>query len=379
MVGRRGVSAVYRKVFLVLMVSAHKTAEVLLLTGAGFTKSFGGYLSSEMWAAIFNQPEIKKYPGLRKALLSDPNLDYESVYDKVLSQSETAPRYTDDEKHAFSRAVFNTYAAMHEEICGPSSPGATQGEIAWKSFFARFGGTTGVRGFFFTLNHDLFVEEYFKLTTVSRRSIRDAVQLSIPGTIASSWYNGRLYKDILNGRKMTLPTADKVEGYRDQFDKPSSDNFVYVKLHGSYGWVSQTENDVMIIGHAKSELLKREPLLCWYLSLFEKVINEPDRRLVVIGYGFRDAHINELLWQAVHRGLRLYVVSPKEAMEFKEVLDALKQKVTIKGRQSYTSGEILWSGLDGYCKGQVTDFYDVKQSDLTPKGKAFLGGLGLYP
>lgn len=364
------------------MASAHKTAEVLLLTGAGFTKSFGGYLSSEMWAAIFNQPEIKKYPGLRKALLSDPNLDYESIYDKVLSQSETAPQYTDDEKRVFSRAVFNAYAAMHEEICGPSSPGAMQGEIAWKSFFARFGGTAGVRGFFFTLNHDLFVEEYFKSTTVSRRSIRDAVRLSIPGTKTSSWYNGQLYRDILNGRKMPLPTADKVEGYKSKFDQPSDDNFVYVKLHGSYGWVSHTGSDVMIIGHAKSELLKREPLLKWYLSLFEKVINEPDRKLVVIGYGFRDAHINELLWQAVHRsGLRLHVVSPKEPKEFKDTIDALKQKVTINGRQSHTLGEILWSGLDGYCKGQVTDtdFYDVKRSDLTSKGKAFLGGLGLYP
>jgi len=270
---------------------------------------------------------------------------------------------------------------MHEEICGPNSLGKTQGEIAWKSFFARFGGTTGVRGFFFTLNHDLFVEEYFKLTTVSRRSINNvAVRLSIPGTIPSRWYNGQLYKDILNGRKMALPTADKTEEYKGTFDEPSDDDFVYVKLHGSYGWVSHTGSDVMIIGHAKSELLKREPLLRWYLSLFEDVINEPNRKLVVIGYGFRDAHINELLWQAVHgSGLRLHVVSPKEPKEFKDVIDALKQKVTINGRQSHTLGEVLWSGVDGYWKGQVTDFYDVKQSDLTPKGKAFLGGLGLYP
>lgn len=178
---------------------------------------------------------------------------------------------------------------------------------------------------------------------------------------------------------MALPTADKTEGYKGKFDEPNDDNFVYVKLHGSYGWVSHTGSDVMIIRHAKSELLKREPLLCWYLSLFEDVINEPNRKLVVIGYGFRDAHINELLWQAVHgSSLRLHVVSPKEPKEFKDVINALKQKVTINGRQSHTLGEVLWSGVGGYYKGQVTDFYDVKQSDLTPKGKAFLRGLGLY-
>ena len=31
----------------------------VLLTGAGFTKTFGGYLASEMWATILNQPEIQ--------------------------------------------------------------------------------------------------------------------------------------------------------------------------------------------------------------------------------------------------------------------------------------------------------------------------------
>jgi hypothetical protein len=30
----------------------------VLLTGAGFTKTFGGYLASEMWATILNQPEV---------------------------------------------------------------------------------------------------------------------------------------------------------------------------------------------------------------------------------------------------------------------------------------------------------------------------------
>jgi hypothetical protein len=31
-----------------------QSSENILLTGAGFTKNFGGLLASEMWAEIFN-------------------------------------------------------------------------------------------------------------------------------------------------------------------------------------------------------------------------------------------------------------------------------------------------------------------------------------
>lgn len=31
-----------------------KGNNLLLLTGAGFTKNFGGYLGEEMWAKVFN-------------------------------------------------------------------------------------------------------------------------------------------------------------------------------------------------------------------------------------------------------------------------------------------------------------------------------------
>ena len=44
-------------------------AKTILLTGAGFTKTFGGFLGSEMWAAIFNQPEVGEDNKLREYML----------------------------------------------------------------------------------------------------------------------------------------------------------------------------------------------------------------------------------------------------------------------------------------------------------------------
>jgi hypothetical protein len=31
-------------------------SEIVLFTGAGFTKNFGGFLAKEMWSKIFNNP-----------------------------------------------------------------------------------------------------------------------------------------------------------------------------------------------------------------------------------------------------------------------------------------------------------------------------------
>jgi hypothetical protein len=54
---------------------------MLLLTGAGFTKTFGGYLASEMWATILNQPEVQNSPELLKGMRDLENLDYEMYYE----------------------------------------------------------------------------------------------------------------------------------------------------------------------------------------------------------------------------------------------------------------------------------------------------------
>jgi hypothetical protein len=53
----------------------------VLLTGAGFTKTFGGYLASEMWATILNQPEVQNSPELLKGMRDLENLDYEMYYE----------------------------------------------------------------------------------------------------------------------------------------------------------------------------------------------------------------------------------------------------------------------------------------------------------
>lgn len=129
-----------------------------------------------------------------------------------------------------------------------------------------------------------------------------------------------------------------------------------------------------MIGHAKTEIIKKEPLLRWYLSLFEEVLREPERNLVVIGYGFGDEHINAVIADAIREcGLRLYVISPKQPRDFREMLSPVNSFV-----ERFTPrGDDLWQGLFGYYRASVTDLYQEDSLQFTPLGQTLIRNLKL--
>lgn len=93
-------------------------AKTILLTGAGFTHNFGGYLASGMWALILNQPGIRKYPKLRGPMLKEMN--YETIYDEVLRGQEYD---NGPERAALQEAIQNAYQQLHafhsvQSCCG---------------------------------------------------------------------------------------------------------------------------------------------------------------------------------------------------------------------------------------------------------------------
>lgn len=83
--------------------------EQVLLTGAGFSKPFGGYLASEMWAVLFNKLNTEITRNVRAILRGE--MDYELVYDSVLSGN-----FTDVEKKRFADALLEAYGALDRSI-----------------------------------------------------------------------------------------------------------------------------------------------------------------------------------------------------------------------------------------------------------------------
>ncbi len=90
-----------------------KSKEVIILTGAGFTNNFGGFLAKDMWAAIFNSPSIQGSKKLKELLLQDDE-DYESIYSRVL----TRDNFTEEEKFSIKQAVEGAYKNLDDTIKG---------------------------------------------------------------------------------------------------------------------------------------------------------------------------------------------------------------------------------------------------------------------
>lgn len=329
-----------------------KPAKAVLLTGAGFTHTFGGYLASEMWAVILSQPEIRKNEALRSLILEE--LNYETLYQRVLSGDSASL------KDELTAAIRRAYLDLHDVIFRSETAGTV-----CQHFISRFvrRSETNIRAFFFTLNQDLWVERFYT---------HGDPLLKIPGLECRHWFNGQLRAVLTPEMRVLLPDETSVERIEKSFWDKSSERFAYIKLHGSYGWIGRDGQEVMVIGNTKTDVIRKEPLLRWYLSLFKEVLQQPERYLLVIGYGFRDQHINDVIADAINsRGLRMFVVSPELPTDFRSKL--LRED----GENCVSRGRELWQGLSGYFRASVGDLYRRGTADLPPKGEVLFRNLGL--
>jgi hypothetical protein len=96
----------------------------------------------------------------------------------------------------------------------------------------------------------------------------------------------------------------------------------YCKLHGSLAWQHKdSPTHVYITGLNKTKFICNQALLSWYLDFFKYALMRPDAKLLIIGYGFRDDHINEIIRQAIKKyALKIYIIDPRTPAQFNEAL-----------------------------------------------------------
>lgn len=310
----------------------------ILLTGAGFSKNFGGLLASEMWSKIFNHEQVQSIACLKNLLIDD--FDYESIYHRVINGS-----YEDDEKDAISTAIFQAYKTLDDIVrqwfFDSHSPYPVN-IYEVNKMIERFAGDQKQLGFFFTLNQDLFIERHFKTIT---KSLTHPCVKRIPD---DHKIIGGL--PIENTDYVMLPSKEEVESnLSTQFYKGT---LHYIKLHGSYGWTSSDGTNKLVIGRNKEDQIAREPLLASYFDLFKQVLLTEGKNLFIIGYGFRDDHINEVIADAILQyNLKYYVLSPKNQSSFIQDLRNLKR------------GEDLLKGLSGYFPYTLLETFPSNQSE----------------
>lgn len=327
------------------------SSENILLLGAGFTKNYGGLLASEMWAEIFNHEKVQAQARIRKKMLEDFN--YESIYYSVLEDNS----FTDEEKIAIRDATKSAYEhidniLMREFIHHNGNP-------PWintiNTLLLNFGNTDD-NSFIFTLNQDLFIERfYINPPDPSNRYYK--AKLSIPGIDQNpEWFMNKYayrrsrpflvidegaytYYKLKGEDYYTLPTEEMLKNRKGSLLNRGS--YFLIKLHGSYNWISSDGKSAMVIGSGKAEQIKREPLLTDYFEIFTEVLSHDQRRLLIIGYGFGDEHINYELSESVKKhGLKIYILSPESPKEMKDKLCDLST--------SSEDTKTIWKGVAGY-------------------------------
>jgi hypothetical protein len=84
------------------------------------------------------------------------------------------------------------------------------------------------------------------------------------------------------------------------------------KLHGSYNWFAEPNGErLLVMGGNKTGSIKAFPVLARYQELFQAALQQPNTKLMVIGYSFGDEHINKVIQDGVARGLKIFVIDPK--------------------------------------------------------------------
>jgi len=83
----------------------------------------------------------------------------------------------------------------------------------------------------------------------------------------------------------------------------------YFKLHGSSNWRDTQGGQLLVIGGNKSRAIQSHAVLAWSFDKFREYLAGPNAKLFIIGYGFRDSHVNEPIIEAVeNRGLQFFVI-----------------------------------------------------------------------
>ncbi len=277
------------------------STKFILFTGAGFTRNFGGYLAKDMCAEIeLELPD--KYCGILKEIKRE--FDYEKLFQTVMKGE-----YTKEEKVVFNKCVLDVYKDMDENVreSVSNTPKLNFSINGIRSLLKRFEieGRGNRTSFFFTLNQDIYIERQFYgiLSTLCVKT--DNAIRNMEGKAS--------FKDNFS----PAPKEDKLEKEREALTW-EHEKFRYVKLHGSFNWKDSYGNETMVIGTSKEEDIENEPILNWYKDLFENVLSIRDSRLLIIGYGFGDPHINRIILKGINeKNLRLYIISPTGREDFK--------------------------------------------------------------
>jgi hypothetical protein len=319
----------------------------VLLTGAGFSKPLGGYLVSEFWSALISDQRLRASIEVDRILHDGCHFNFE----EALAKTEVTDKQTfnDTDRKILRDCVLSTFASQ-ELLIGHAGPDVI-GPL--RDLLAPFLSQTNATSCLFTLNQDSAVERYL-LTG-------DAPRILVPGVARDPmWFGGQSPSAPSTEPFKTVPL--KQNDYREEFGGIRG-RLSYLKLHGSATWLDNDKN-VVVLGGAKKEMIDAIPILRMNNTIFrEALMTAPEPRLLVIGYGFGDDHINEIIQQAVTGNrLRIWIFDPTSP-------EGLFERIAVKNRRGS-----IWKAVVGHSTMNWTDIRRRGGLEWKQICTTFLGG-----
>jgi SIR2-like domain len=268
----------------------------ILLTGAGFSRNWGGWLADECFEYLLSCSEIT--PVIRRELWKSKaqKLGFENTLHELRA---LCAEYQDDRHHR----ELSAFETMLEGMFHTMRIGFERVQFEPAHDVPRVGGTPYfVRDFLakfdaiFTLNQDTLLEQQYRNVNLRQASQGKWLGLETPG----------LKEITTNGQRYASPGLYMPEGPPYSVTQRQQP---YYKLHGSANWRRNGANSALLImGGNKSSDIDAVPLLAWYREEFKRFMHQSDIRLMIIGYGFQDAHINAIIHGA---GARIFIINPE--------------------------------------------------------------------
>lgn len=239
-----------------------------LLTGAGFSRNWGGWLADEAFEYLLGSPDLDAF--LRNALWSAKlrGEGFEGALSDV--QASTKSAETKERLDRLTSAVIGMFEAMQVAF---NHLDYRDSDMRLQRFLSRFDAI-------FTLNQDTLLETFYAGPRWSER-----------------WYGSYLpYMKFIEEPKHPYTFMLRASMMQD-FDAPPHENEQPIyKLHGSYNWFSEPNGErLVVMGGNKTSTIAAFKVLTRYQTEFQIMLAQPNTHLMIIGYSFSDASMMRLI------------------------------------------------------------------------------------
>jgi hypothetical protein len=310
----------------------------ILLIGAGFSRNWGGWLSDEVTDYLLTCEEVRNDRNVRDALSRFRGSGgFESALSALQADFLRRGATRLEQVSGFQAAILRMFADLDRAFS--QTDFEFQNEIPYlvRTFLAKFDAIFG-------LNQDCLLERPYLNANVQLSNPTRWNGWQIPGT--------RVLVDPHRDpplRHAPDPTAFRLE------DKLQP----YFKLHGSYNWETDAGQKLLVMGADKMSSIQDHGLLRWSFETFKGHFASPTK-LMIIGYGFRDEHINRVLIDAATAGrLELFVIDTLGA-------GALDQNNNTRGGSIYVRSEldeILSPALIGASRRPLREIFGTDRAE----------------